>query len=111
MIGVFARADHPEGYGTGKTAHGYVVVLVKCHYADQLNRVQRVLATAGLPEPFGHPYPWYGGRMDLVAVIAGSDAAAELEGGFDNRRKSIGDNRFCGIYDASELLGPPGGSG
>lgn len=104
MIGVFARADHPEGYGLGKTAHGYSVILVKCHYADQLARVQKKLMTKGLPEPFGHTYPWYGGRMDMIAVIAGSDATAEIEAGFDNRRKSFGDNRYCGIYDAHEIL-------
>lgn len=103
MIGVFVRANHPEGYGFGKTAHGYSVALVKCHYADQLARVQRLLASDGLPEPFGHTYPWYGGQMDLVATVVG-DAAAELEAGFDNRRKSIGDNRYCGVYDAHEIL-------
>lgn len=103
ILGVFARANHPEGYGfcqgldmsqgaqhRGATAHGYVVVVVECAGWDELDAVKARL----LRQDYGDPDPstgrkllpgfdpwkrgdkWYAGPYELV-FAADVDAVAE----------------------------------
>lgn len=108
MIAVFARPNHPKGYGYGETEHGYVIALVRCKSESQLASVKERLANEGLPEPFGHTWPWYGGRLDLLAVLPGNRVLGAkhtlLPVRPGNEKQSIGDNRYAGLYTAEELL-------
>ena len=113
MIGVFARPDHPPGYGmpgregeNGLRAHGYIVVFVNCPDEQTLQRVRDKLRLDGLNEPFGHTYAWYGGRMDLVGVVPEGSMTQVLPDPWfiGHKRVSLGDNRFTGIYEATEIL-------
>lgn len=114
IFAVFCRPDHPEGYGQGKRAHGYSTIIVACSDEPQVAAVQQRLATEGLPEPLGHGYPWYGGRMDLVARLYGPNIAVFAGGSWVESQQrfwetertgvSLGDNRFVGFYDARDLL-------
>ena len=113
LIGVFCRPNHPKGYGYGETAHGYVTVLVVCDDHHQLRAVTEKLRGEGYPEPYGHPYPWYGGRLDLVATFA---APRPGDGGFvlghwvgleqmsPPCSQSLGDNRFVAVELAKDIL-------
>lgn len=112
MIAVFARPNHPN-YGNGEWAHhGYVVALVRCRNDAQVKAVSEKLGQDGLPEPYGRTYDqgWYGGRMELIAVVPGNRLHDPTGRGYwapvrpGNERQSIGDNRYAGIYDAAELL-------
>lgn len=113
VVGIFARADHPEGWGMARnTAHGFVVIGVRCADADELQAVWRKLAdgwsgiegattySAGALDPNGHR--WFGGRFQLIAtatdfeVISFSSASP--------RFNCLGDNRFVGVYEADEVL-------
>lgn len=119
MIGVFLRHSHPAGSGYetiwageyGHRAHGYSLIYVECDTDEELAAVKAKLASEGLPEPLGHAWPWYGGQMDHVGTIKAtypdSEAAVELpwKGYGDHlERVSVGDNRFVGVYDVSEIL-------
>lgn len=104
MIGVFVRRDLPVG-DQRRTGHGYSVVFVRCRNRDVLQKVKAKLEWDGLPEPFDHPYPWYGGVMDMVAVMPGNKIAPTLQFQYDIKQKrvSVGDHRFVGVYDSWEL--------
>jgi hypothetical protein len=118
VIGVFARPNHPSGYGTGgdtRTAHGYVVILVRCKDDGELAAVQKRLSTKGLgDEHFGPANwwsTWYGGQMDLVAMLPKADQAVVVNPGWgyyiprsDITKASIGDNRYVAVIDAGEIL-------
>lgn len=112
VMGVFVRRDLPEG-DQRRSGHGYSVALVRCKTRDQVKRVAAKLQWDGLPEPMGHPYPWYGGAMDLVAIFAANQA--DLGGTPDfpslSNRLSIGDHRFVGMFDAQEILSPAHNTG
>lgn len=112
MIGVFARANHPEGWGypppesggPGGTAHGYVVVLVQCSSDRVLEAVKTKLAMgfAGVPADSysqGDLGKWFGGQFDYLYSTP-SDELDLVGHPFSCR----GDNRFVGIYGADEVL-------
>lgn len=123
MIAVFARPNHPHYYTSGPGVgrvdsvewmyHGYVVIFVRCVDYKQALEVKMKLATSGLPEPMqaheSYEQGWYGGRMDLLALLDG-DSLHELSHMVSapimsyRAKQSIGDNRYTGFYDASELL-------
>ncbi len=120
MIAVYARSDHPPGYGyppregeAGGRAHGYVVLLVTCEDQDELDRVTTRLAngwqgiTAEQAQQHGYQggqlSDWYGGKFDLVAQIIGP-SEAWVGRGYSGRFASLGDNRFVGKYKAAEVL-------
>lgn len=119
MIALFARADHPEGWGFPKgRAHGYVVIAVHVPTEDELLRVERRLREQPFHGIEGNLYQegnlreWYGGRFDLLATIPNADPYVPVEdieirgaGGavVESRFRSFGDNRFFGVYDASEI--------
>ena len=127
MIAVFARPNHPryttadyDGANARESGewryHGYVVAFVGCGNWTQVKRVQHKLATDGLPEPFaGHEsyeQGWYGGVMDLVAVLPGRNPIGPPTENWtgwvpvrpENERVSIGDNRYAGFYTAKEII-------
>lgn len=113
MIAIYARANHPPGYGyparedeNGCRAHGYSVIYVKYHGKLVLRELDKRLSWGeGLPEPFSHHDQWYGGNsFERIGVIPGYDidigpSAPQLQ--------SRGDNKFVGIYDAEDLLKEP----
>lgn len=116
MTGLFARADHPFGYGyaiTGESmgkAHGFVVIAVECADDDELKHVRDKLAFDGFEgtgesRNYGSGWmgEWYGGKFDFVGILDGFRLAP---GGFGEERfRSFGDNRYAGIYTAAEVLG------
>lgn len=116
MIAVFARPNHPhykrdDGQDSGEWRyHGYVIALVRVSSQNQLEAVAKKLANDGLPEPYGHSYDqgWYGGRMDLIALLPGKNIRSAKKVWLpvrpNNEKQSIGDNRYAGFYDAKELL-------
>lgn len=133
MILLFARSDHPLGYGFPQavtdpdghplrlsnstvvygpqaTAHGYVVIAVICSPGPEAEAVVARMAKGFKGKPrgtYGEGYlgDWYGGRFDCVAVIEGGEY--DITGWppeYDQKRRSIGDNRFFGVWHASEVL-------
>lgn len=113
MLAVFVRPNHPN-YGTGEWRyHGYVVALVRCIDWKQALEVKALLMNEGLPEPYeGHAsyeQGWYGGRMDLVALLDGDNVSSASHMVYApverfRAKASIGDNRYAGYYTAEELL-------
>ena len=117
IVGVFARPDHPVGYGFlrhGETygqAHGYVVLFVRCADEEELEKTKQRLSIEAYSRPFygvepvqGHYYmygwlgEWYGGRFDYLATVPDG-----VE--FHNMPfVSLGDNRFVGLYEAKDVL-------
>jgi hypothetical protein len=114
IVGIFARADHPEGWGfpirkpdgtiASGTAHGYVVIFVRCPDEDTLGHVVNRL----VQRPFygdersdqynaGNLHGWFGGRFDYIATCP--DVAVPM-GPFACR----GDNRMVAVYDAEDVL-------
>lgn len=112
MIAVYSRANHPMGWGMpepvskgnagghGK-AHGYSILFIKCKSRKQIKQVSILLSTKGLPEPFNHPYQWYGGIFEKIVTIPGNKVNDCWHG---QKIQSRGDNRYVGIYDAEDLL-------
>ena len=106
---LFARADHPRGYGHVSlgTAHGYVVVAVVVKDEAEFAHVQERMARRPFTLPDGNRvdgYQWYGGHFDYLGCVDSSDGAM-----FDNNGRplghcSYGDNRFFGLYTADEVL-------
>lgn len=116
MIGVFARADHPKGYGLPDgRAHGYSMLFVTGS-RKQIRDCQERLQDFRKPfiGPLGKHYysdgglgEWYGGRFELLAVLPG-DRVEHVHGGdvhvTGQKFLSRGDNRFSGIFTAEEVL-------
>lgn len=130
LICLFARADHPPGWGYPKIdsydqergayllsdpsarAHGYSLVAVRCADDRQAGEVIGRMASGfhGLDGQgqyvHGHLGDWFGGSFDLVAKLRSeSDIDMRLIPGADSRFVTAGDNRFIGIFDAAEVLG------
>lgn len=139
VLGVFARANHPVGYGfcqgvdmsegarhLGATAHGYIVVIVKCVDWDELRVVKDKLAEQryeddpdrpgrrrpmmppGL-DPWTRGDAWYAGPYEMVwaaAVTLEAYASMNLHGMpiALGERPSYGDNRALAYLEASEVL-------
>jgi hypothetical protein len=133
LIAVFARANHPVGYGYGPwnngsgRAHGYVVIGVRCADQRQVQAVIDEIAKNGLDAPDrgrqiftdGRPKQryqrsvwsdgvqrWYSGGpndWDYLVTIAGERIAISDSDRF-NQSGSKGDNRFFSIYQADEVL-------
>lgn len=123
MIGVFARADHPKGYGFADgRAHGYVILFVRCKSRKQVLDVLKVLTNwkkpflgLGTDQYYNHGNlgEWFGGNaFDLLAVLPGNKLD-HMSGGYytgggtqpaPGRFFCRGDNRFTGIYEAGEIL-------
>lgn len=137
MIAVFARANHPHGYGyssprdystPGIGAHGYVVIGVRCRTRSQVDEVikhvrdsgldlpdtgqGRIIYTEGVPE---RRYErnvgskgvirWYsGGPSDWDYLFTVPGNKIEWEHPSQGVYGSRGDNRFCAVYDAKEVL-------
>lgn len=112
---LFARADHPEGYGFSGTtrAHGYAVLVVSCETVADTEAVKRRCAEAPVflsreatVSGFaGHHLivdEWYGGRFDYIGAIAGTYALNRNGSMFGE--SSYGDNRYFGIVDANTVL-------
>jgi hypothetical protein len=122
MIAVFARADHPRGYGFADgRAHGYSVVFVRCRNRREVAAVSKRMQDYnhpfyGLeaPDPrqyygspaYSHLSDWYGGRFELLAVVPGMKIDHATYGGAitESRFMSRGDNRYSGIFEAAEVL-------
>lgn len=115
MIAVYARADHPKGYGFGDgRAHGYVVLFVRCKSRKEVEAVSKRLSQWNNPflgpqvEPYysnGRLGEWYGGLFELLAVLPGNKIDHLGYGMFPHGRfASRGDNRFTGVYEAEEVL-------
>lgn len=117
IIAVFARADHPKGWGMpGTFAHGFVVAAVVCKSYDQMNVVVKAVERKGLPEPDGHPYHWFGGRgFDHVYTIIDTFyRVGDFAPSINNmpviikwpelRGASLGENRAAFIFEAGPLL-------
>jgi hypothetical protein len=113
IVGIFARADHPMGWGQTQpgenigTAHGWVIVFVRCADEDTLGRVVNRLVMrpfygneAGVGYAQGNLLEWYGGRFDYIATCP--DVAVPM-GPFVSR----GDNRMIAVYDAEDVLDAP----
>lgn len=117
-VGVFARADHPLGWGLagrpdeqghheqGHRAHGYVVLFVRCADEDELEIVRQRLFTKpfyGLADAGtyygGNLREWFGGRFDLIAIAPAVDLPYAT-----GRFQCRGDNRMVGVYEAAEVL-------
>jgi hypothetical protein len=112
--GVYARSDHPRGYGMADgTAHGYVTLFVSCLNETQLREVNLRLQT----QPFlgvtntpsyqysnGYLREWYGGRFDCIAQIPGKINPIVNPARPEHRFCSLGDNRFVGHFFADEVL-------
>ena len=130
VTGIFARADHPNGWGN---AHGYVVIAVECENLAQLaavtSRLQRdpfygrPLATSypgGYLGDEGHP--WFAGRFDRILTTRGKvnvTPAGRFDRILTTRGKvnvtpygnqmpdtfaCIGDQRFAGVFSAADVL-------
>jgi hypothetical protein len=109
VVGVFARADHPHGWGfvtPGEhhgRAHGYVVLFVRCDDSAQLAQVAERLARqdfTGKPDTQysrGGLSHWFGGRFELLATAPDVDVPY---GPFSCR----GDHRMIAVYDAADVL-------
>lgn len=121
VTGVFARSDHPQGYGMVRQgeiygrAHGYSVIYVRCADEAELAEVAKRLSLWN--KPFhglqvhgygnGQMGEWYGGLFDLIAIIPGHAlkiASWQSKPDEEQRFRSLGDNRFTGIYTAEEVL-------
>ncbi|MBS1722607.1 MAG: hypothetical protein JSS66_06310 [Armatimonadetes bacterium] len=112
MYAVFSRHTHP----TEQHSHSYSVAIVEYNGDDELRALVNHLGPngAGLPEPYGHVYQWYGGKnYDLVAIFDNAPYcvgpyeafAPELVPMRPTQKISVGDNRFVGYYKASDILG------
>jgi hypothetical protein len=104
IVGVFARSDHPKGWGSPYGAHGYVVLFVRCEDEQELTFVTVQMAKGFVGKPAnsyaaGNLTFWFGGSFDLLATVPDVtlDWAAE-------KFWCKGDNRFVGIYEAKDVL-------
>lgn len=132
IMAMFARADHPAGYGVlngtttrfqnGETktdtssvpgAHGYSVVVIKCRDINELFVVKEWFQYHhfDLPDntsgklPVGRAaYQWYGGKFDFLGSIDCDNEYIFNNNGDMRSYNSYGDNRFFGIYRAEEVL-------
>ena len=101
---IFARADHPEGWGFGKTAHGYVTIGILCSDEQEVNVVKEHVASHGIKLWGDHWDEWYGGTFDFLASFDVDEASYQAQHGVENRECSYGDNRYWGLYRAEQLL-------
>jgi hypothetical protein len=137
MIALFARSNHPHGYGFScnkegvGSAHGYVVIGVRCRTAKERDRVVQLITSEGcdLPDSGRIIYPngkpdepynrtvrmhqldpdspvirWYSGGpfdWDYLFTFKGNDVTWPSNW---TTYGSRGDNRFCMIYDAKDIL-------
>jgi hypothetical protein len=112
VTGIFARADHPNGWGN---AHGYVVIAVECENLAQLaavtSRLQRdpfygrPLATSypgGYLGDEGHP--WFAGRFDRILTTRGKVNVTPYGNQMPDTFACIGDQRFAGVFSAADVL-------
>ena len=107
MILLYARADHPSGYGMGDKAHGYSVLAITTQNWIETNAVKE-----RMNKPFFNTSgdrteaddEWYGGDFDLIAVIEGGSRILDYDG-HEWMKRSYGDNRFFGVFRAAEILG------
>jgi hypothetical protein len=125
VIGVFARADHPQGYGYGPwtpqgvgRAHGYVVLLVTCRDDDELALCEERLRDTRYPfhgsiesgnYSEGRLGEWFGGTFDLIAKLNASEHSIVV-GPWQPEPLLLlckGDNRFVGQFTAEEVLRSP----
>lgn len=135
MIAVFARANHPLGWGMPVppsqgnagghgTAHGYVVLLVRCKKQQiaaitaRMNDFRKRFE--GIPKAEdswggyseGQLGTWFGGQFELIAVLPGN--VVEIADFWYGKEKPPtvraqrfwcrGDNRFVGLFEADEVL-------
>jgi hypothetical protein len=105
LYGVFARADHPSGYGyPDGRAHGYVTLFVGCDDAEQLLEVAARLTRPFLGPPNVATYSegrlgeWYGGTFQFIATVEQPRLCGL------GRFQSLGDNCYAGIFSAAEVL-------
>lgn len=122
MIAVFARADHPKGWGMPEgRAHGYVTLFVRCEDDTELEdvreRLRRYPGWSGVGDDtdgYWHGrldpgYSWFGGQFDFVGslpceTVELPHALERGPGGDADRFLCVGDNRFIGFYEAAEVL-------
>lgn len=128
MIGVFARADHPKGYGICRghiseyghhqeaEAHGYVVVIVECKDMRELKDVMHVLQKREyadqkpLPgwDPWARGDAWYAGPYEFLwATDSPLGPTIDRYGNLIDLgvKPSYGDNRALAFLSAEEILG------
>jgi hypothetical protein len=124
---LFARADHPLGWGYPQVegfdeetrlytmtsaqgrAHGYSLLAVEC--ADETER-GLVLSALAANNFYGRASAeqyaqgllgeWFGGHFDYVGEVTGADAA--VTGPNHQRFVCFGDNRNFAIFTAAEVL-------
>jgi hypothetical protein len=112
IVGVFSRADHPNGWGyQDGRAHGYVTLFVRCNDQHVLDDVAHRLAMTpfrgidGTNQYFaGHLGDWFGGRFDHIASVPDVDLPY---GPYQCR----GDNRMVAVYEATDVLAIEGKEG
>lgn len=125
MIAVFARINHPEGWGfpvykegsppTSATAHGYVVVAVRYTKEETLEAVKSKLMKypngfEGIVKEKNNLYgegflgTWFGGQFDYLFSVPDADEVLWPGVHVGGQYQCRGDNRFVGLYDANEIL-------
>lgn len=129
LVAIFARADHPEGWGFPQVdgfdaergayyltkahapAHGYSVIAVRCGDQDELDAVCAQLRTQpflGIAEARSYGEgalgAWFGGRFDHILTLSAEQI--ELTGPDQRvgRFFCLGDNRCAMLFEAGEIL-------
>lgn len=130
VLGVFARPNHPEGYGQcrGETnsfgqhvqagAHGYIVVVVQCCDWDELDAVKKPLLRQDYGErgptgdrkllpgfdPWKRGDKWYAGPYELVFGVEVSDLIEARAMNFYGTPLALGDRPSYGDNRAMAYL-------
>lgn len=109
---IFARDEHPKGYGLPDgRALGFVVLAVDCNSLEIEELVIHRLGTGwtGNYLDFGYSNgnltDWYGGSFDCIGYCNNFGTLAH-GGDIKARFISLGDNRFVGHYTADEIILP-----
>lgn len=114
-VAVFARANHPEGWGGASgLAHGWSILLVTLDEDDQLSALMLKLQHPGtrlpdvLPNGEFRQTPWYGGStFDYLFTITDGTLDRPLFTGYqwlDHGVLSVGDNRCLARFTAKEIM-------
>src|SRR5579862_9400307 len=110
MIAIFARPDHPTGYGmSGNTAHGYSILIVECKDKDEVQKVTHKISRVAINIPPERIDGWYGEIFDLIAILDCNISAELLQSDIQTifpigMCRSLGDNRSVAFYSAEYIL-------
>lgn len=119
VLGVFARANHPKGWGHEAGAHGYVIVVVECASWAQLDDVVFALGSYdykdGKPlwgyDPWHRNDAWFAGPYELTWAAETDVHLARGQSKFHTmaigQLWSYGDNRAVAYMKAEDVLREP----